>query len=307
MVIEVYSASKYPSSIVHILSAETQSEKLPPLFVWIPGNPGLLEYYEELLELIHKKHPEWEILGISHAGMSSGNPLLEGNDHTIYSLEDQIDHKIDVINSFSSKERPLIIMGHSVGCFMAQRVILSKHLVGEVKHMGLLMPTVIDIHLSKKGIFMTRVLDWVKYFPYYLGWVSQMIFYTILPLSVVKFIISKAMTLMIDSKAVHATQVLLRNSKFIQQALGLAKYEMLVIRDDWEFQRQLANFCNEKGVKSWVLFANNDHWVSNHTRSKLIEFYKDNCNNEDLKIYLTDKVPHAFVVKSSQHVVDEYF
>ncbi|CCE63056.1 hypothetical protein TPHA_0D04220 [Tetrapisispora phaffii CBS 4417] len=316
MTITVFKDSKFPTSILSIkgtyvadeLSVDlTKTDKLSPLFVWIPGNPGLLEYYEEFLKLLHVKNPEWDILGISHAGMSSGNSNLKENECSVYTLDEQIHHKIEIINKFAAYGRELIVMGHSVGAFMAQKVVMSNKLEGKVKKIGLLMPTVIDIHLSEKGTQISTILNWIPNLPQLAGWVSEKIFGGFLPITLVKFIISFFMELNNENKAAHATYTFLKDSNFVEQSLGLAKYEMQIIRHDWEFQRELVKMCNVNQIELWTLFAESDHWVSNQTRSELIELYRNSVNSDYYSYSITDQVPHAFVIKNSCHVVDNYF
>lgn len=129
MTVKEYTKSKLPCSILNIKPTVTKSGEDAPLLVWIPGNPGLLYYYQEMLHHLHLKHPDWEILGISHAGMT-----LNAHSNTpIFSLQDQVDHQVEVINNFSCKNRKIIIMGHSVGAYIVQKVCLSNKLVGSVQ------------------------------------------------------------------------------------------------------------------------------------------------------------------------------
>ncbi|EDO15930.1 hypothetical protein Kpol_480p17 [Vanderwaltozyma polyspora DSM 70294] len=310
--VKVFEDSIYPTSIVHLdpLTKELSPED-SPLFVWIPGNPGLLEYYVDFLALVHKKNPTWEVLGISHAGMSyDGNEKKKktsSNDKfKVFDLEEQVQHKVDIINKFSSKNRPLIIMGHSVGAYLTQRVIMTNKLNGKLIKVGYLTPTVVDIHLSDKGIKMTKVFNWTSNLPHHVGWISQFIFHKLLPLFFVKFFISKMIKCSEDSNAVLASGTLLRNANLIEQALGLATYEMEAIHDDWGFHKKLIDYCNETGVKTWFLFAEDDHWVAHSTRKEVIDFYQYHNKPENIRIDI-DTIPHAFVIKKSKYIVDQYF
>lgn len=301
-----YEKSVYPTSILHLIPSNNElSSSESPLFVWIPGNPGLLEYYEEMLLHLHKQNPNWEILGISHAGMRFLGPMDERT--PIYSLKQQIDHKLEVINQFSSANRSLIIMGHSVGAFMAQKVALSNNLVGKVVKLGLVTPTIIDIHTSEKGILLTRAFYWFKNLPELVAWGSDLFFNKILPLIFVKLILAILMGCSKDSSPVLASEILVKNSEFVRQALGLASYEMQEIRSDWVFQKEVIDHCKRRDIMIWFLFSQSDHWVSNETRENLIMLYKDNNVRNNIKIQVSDKIPHSFVIKHSKYVVDEYF
>lgn len=308
MKLEQYFNSDYPTSILNLKPSDVeriQSER--PLFIWIPGNPGLLEYYEELLQLIHKQNPEWEILGISHAGMSPDYVSRGGRDNKIYSLEEQIEHKIQVINNFTSPSRPLIIMGHSVGAYIAQRIVLSKELVGRVIKLGMLTPTIVDIHTSEKGIIFTKAFHWVKSLPQIAAWGTHFLFNRVIPKLFIRPILSLVMGCHRDSKAVIASSLLIQNSDFVLQALGLATYEMDAIRGDWDFQKQLLDYCHTRDINIWLLFSNSDHWVSNETRRQLIHFYNNAHSGENISIQVSSTIPHSFVVKHSKYIVDTYF
>lgn len=306
MPLKPYAESVYPTSILHIIPSNNElSKSESPLFVWIPGNPGLLEYYEEMLLLLHKKNPNWEILGISHAGMRSVSPVDEKI--PIYSLKQQIDHKLKIINEFSSANRSLIIMGHSVGAFMAQKVALSNNLVGNVVKLGLVTPTIVDIHASEKGVLLTKAFYWFKNLPELVAWGSDLIFNKLLPMIFVKVILAILMGCSKDSSPVLASEILVKNSEFVRQALGLASYEMQEIRSDWVFQREVIDHCKRRGIMIWLLFSQSDHWVSNETRDDLIMLYKDTYDGNNINIQVSNKIPHSFVIKHSKYVVDEYF
>ncbi|CQB90155.1 Uncharacterised conserved protein (DUF2305) [Chlamydia trachomatis] len=85
----------------------------------------------------------------------------------------------------------------------------------------------------------------------------------------------------------------------VNQALEMAKEEMLIIDtqddiNDWYFNH------SNKGIKNWLFFARNDHWVANETREYLIDKYgnSDNtlcevCDDE------TNPISHSFCVAQS--------
>ncbi|QLQ79877.1 hypothetical protein HG537_0C05250 [Torulaspora globosa] len=308
MAVRSYPKSSYPTSIVHFKSINLRARAECPLFVWIPGNPGLMEYYEDFLMLVHRQRPDWEVLGISLAGFNTVGPVEEPrkDGNVVFSLEQQIDHKLEVIREFSSPNRPLIIMGHSVGAYMVQRIAMSEELVGKVIRTGLLTPTILDIHTSERGILLTKALYWLRSLPTWAGWSSTLLFDRILPSLVTKTLLSIAMGCGLRSSPVLATEKLVKNGRFIKQALGLAAFEMQEIRSDWEFQKDFINHCNKNNISTWLLFSDSDHWVAESTRRDLIEFYDQNYDQEKVKIHVCD-IPHSFVLKHSKYLVDNYF
>ncbi|CEP60316.1 bifunctional triacylglycerol lipase/ester hydrolase LALA0_S01e07910g [Lachancea lanzarotensis] len=290
-----------PSSILHLQS--TQQDDSSSLFVFIPGNPGLIEFYEPFLLQVHLNNPDWEILGISHAGMNSCDTIQ----CPVYTLKEQNDHFVAVINRYSKAGRPLIIMGHSVGAYLTQRVALSNHLVGNVVRIGLITPTLIDIHDSDKGRKLTPITAWIPRFHELVAGLSWVLFEKMLPTSLTSNLLSTLMRVDPQSAMAIATRTLVTNSRFIKQALGLATEEMRVIRSDWEFQRTFTEFCQARNIKIWFLFSNNDHWVSEQTRKDLIQFFEANGDPTMLKIDVSPTLEHAFVRRHAEIVVTEYF
>lgn len=267
-----------------------------------------MEYYEDFLMLIHRQHPDWEVLGISLAGFNTIEPVEEPrkNGNVVFSLEQQIHHKLEVIREFSSPNRPLIIMGHSVGAYMVQRIAMSRELVGKVVRTGLLTPTILDIHTSERGLLLSKALYWLSSLPTWAGLGSSLIFDRILPSLVTKTLLSIAMGCDFSSSAVLASEKLVKNGKFIKQALGLAAFEMQEIRSDWEFQRDFIDHCNKNNISTWLLFSDSDHWVAESTREDLIKFYDQHYDEEKVTIHVCD-IPHSFVLKHSKYLVDNYF
>ncbi|CCH60242.1 hypothetical protein TBLA_0C04450 [Henningerozyma blattae CBS 6284] len=309
MTIQIYPDSRYPTSIVHFPPAKDYKiTEDTPLFIWIPGNPGLLEYYTKMLRSLHDKYPTWEILGVSHAGMSNGNQIKNVLSTKVYTLDEQVSHKVEVINNFSSPKRNIIIMGHSVGAYMAQRVIMDSNLIGNVIKLGLVTPTVVDIHRSVKGIKMTRAFNLFRELPIFLGLLSTLAFSKLFPAIFTRWLLTIIMGCKNnDNHAADASTVFLTNGSFVKQCLGLASHEMKHIRDDWNFQKRLIDYCNKENVSTWFLFSSTDHWVSDDTRNELINFYRTNCKSDILDVSVSNIIPHSFVINFSDFTVNSYF
>ncbi|SCU80013.1 LADA_0B04566g1_1 [Lachancea dasiensis] len=292
-----------PSSIFHSRPIEDGPEKYhSKLFVFVAGNPGLIEFYEPFLSGIQQNNPQWEILGISHAGMNTCDTF-----HCpVYTLQEQINHKIEVINNYSDKTRHLIIMGHSVGAYMVQKILLSPQLNGMVLRVGLLTPTVIDIHKSEKGTKLTRLNRWIPHFHVVVATVAYVIFEKLLP-TYITSLIASTMVDNIDSSVGMATMSLISNSRFVKQALGLAAEEMQVIRSDWAFQDSFLSHCQSRNIKIWFLFSQKDHWVSPETCKDLIKFFKSHSDPKMLEIDVSPTLEHAFVRRHAEVVIREYF
>lgn len=312
MSVQGYHDSALPTCIIHIKPTVTNNDESSPLFIWIPGNPGLLEYYQEFLAKVHDKNPTWEILGISHAGTvieSSQLKKFRKNPLPIYDLKQQTQHKIDIINKINNDpNRELVIMGHSVGAYIAQHVVSSPDLVGRVSKLGLITPTIRDIHKSSHGLIFTRVFNYISNVNEYLSFISSNIFNKLIPAYWTKLLISFAMGCSFDEyHIILGTFLLLTQQETLRQVLGLAAHEMLEIRDDWAFQEKLLTKCKDNGTKLWLLFSDNDHWVSQHTQAELIKFLKDRYPEQLLRVDVDKDIKHSFVVKDVDLVTRRYF
>lgn len=309
MSIQGFHDCSLPTCIIHIPPTDVTRDN--PLFIWVPGNPGLLEYYQRFLQKVHIKNPTWEVLAISHAGTVIETSQLKRLEHRtpIYDLNQQINHKIEVINKYSKNpDRKLIIMGHSVGAYMCQRIVTSPKLMGTVIKMGLVTPTVIDIYKSSHGVLFTKAFERVGKLYEYLPFLSDLVFNKLIPAYWTKLLIFYVMGCSWeDYHIILGTYLLLTQRETLRQVLGLASVEMKQIRDDWPFQEYLINYCKQNGIEIWFLFGNNDHWVSESTRAELIAFYKERATENKLQIDVNNRIKHSFVVADVDLIVDSYF
>jgi pimeloyl-ACP methyl ester carboxylesterase len=268
-----------PTTVFHIPSNGAQN---CPLLVFIPGNPGFVDYYTTYLTLIHDEYPHFEVLGISHAGFSS----LDGPMDSIYSLEEQVDHKVQILEKFN--DRPIHILGHSVGCWILQRCVerLPDH---DWAFHGMLMPTVVEIHKSKKGTVLNGITSRVNGFAHFVGYLGHLV--GVIPNSLTESLLQRALV-GADGPSLNCTKLLVTNTGFIRQALGLAAEEMATIQDVWDYQPMWF----ERG-NIWCVFADNDHWVSDSTRDRLIDIISE---HKRVSILKTGDYTHSFCISKSK-------
>ena len=112
--------------------------------ILIPGNPGLIKFYDCFLDEVHRlQKREVEILGVSHA-----NHFLSKKSSYVYDLEQQVEHKKQVLRREIKKEEQrgvvvdLVLVGHSIGCYMILEALKDATILNRVKHCILLFPTV---------------------------------------------------------------------------------------------------------------------------------------------------------------------
>ncbi|XVF55818.1 hypothetical protein PTKIN_Ptkin06aG0067300 [Pterospermum kingtungense] len=87
--------------------------------VFVPGNPGVITFYKEFVESL------FEFLGgtASVSAVGSAGQTEKNWDHgKLYSLPEQIDHKIEFIKA-QNIEVPLVLVGHSIGAYISLEML----------------------------------------------------------------------------------------------------------------------------------------------------------------------------------------
>lgn len=171
-----------PTSQIHLRSPPEPGKKFAArtyIIYFLTGNPGLIEYYRTFLTHLYgllsrntasNRDVEFQVYGRSLSGFemdASDMKTMKWRKQPPYGLQDQIRHSedeltelVEEIKEQGAKDVRVIIVGHSVGAYIALEVIrrLRAHgmagddfdtrIVGAVG----LFPTVVDIARSESGI-----------------------------------------------------------------------------------------------------------------------------------------------------------
>ena len=120
-----------PTELFGIGLSGSQTTRHPstPLVLFIAGNPGSAAYFKRQIELVHDAmRGQFDVLAISHAG--HGHATGHDAPLPLFSLQDQIEHKISFIKQHIPPNQPLIVIGHSIGAY------ISIHCVEELEGQG---------------------------------------------------------------------------------------------------------------------------------------------------------------------------
>lgn len=314
---------KYPLTSEYYRPSSPES-KDAPLLVFIPGNPGLIDYYVTFFDIIAEQYPKYAILAISHAGyQTSGDFLTAGNtgDQTYYDLDYQVTHKVKILKEqILSGHSNISILCHSVGGYITQRVVRALLKDQEVKDLvqfefiGLICPTIVDIAKSLSGQFFGRlfsILPLVQTCVYLV-----MVLQFILPDALAKYIIRNfviARPKLTDDKlmeswsnSLDATHKIYRSKRIVFQALTLAKDELKYIHRDDDYNDWFFHQLPEQyGTKVWSFFAHLDYWVHDNTRDYILSRYHD-LENELVHFEVGDMdngdvraITHSFCIDQS--------
>ncbi|AMD19845.1 HCL306Wp [Eremothecium sinecaudum] len=290
-----------------LLHSQSLVDSTGPIIFFIPGNPGLINFYWEFLRNVSESSPKSEVVGIGHSGMS----CMKGSDldnDKVYTLDEQVEAKVKVINEYTSANpaRVVTLMGHSIGCYMIQKIVMHEKFDASVEHIKLLTPTIIDIHRSRKGTQLTRISEWCPKLYDYITLMDSIIFNWLLPVGITEWLASKLIGKS-DECVLKSLSQLLLNPSCVKQALGLAQHEMSQVRNQWDFQEAFIKTTQANGSKLQIIFTKGDHWVHPDTMKDIIELYEAKYTNslsKLLHISITDEFTHSFVVGDTMKVVN---
>jgi pimeloyl-ACP methyl ester carboxylesterase len=281
-----------------------------PLFILVPGNPGLAQFYSKYLDSLKAKLPKFELFALSLLGFSTTAVERKKYDPNlrVHTLQEQIDHIFELTKSLASnaenEPRDLYISGHSVGAWIAQRVAVRVKDIASVnlKFVGLLTPTLKDIALSERGVKFTLL---VKYFPIdLLGARLLQALNWLVPVSglqmVVRFIVGSD----VENHAHGVACELATRPQFARQTIGMAIEEMKLI-DSATYPPDIGDFWEQhQTYKIWAFFANKDHWIADSTRKELADEFETRGNVEFIHMDATSNISHNFCVTNSELVAD---
>lgn len=271
-----------------------------PLMVFIPGNPGVINYYIPYFKLLGSRLPTVEILGISQTGHQIPEKTGDKSNYgTVVGLQGQIDHKVALIEEFlgDGGDRDVLIMGHSVGTWMIERIVLKLGDRVNFKFIGFITPTIIDIHKSDKGKAFAPL---IKIFPVVnliLPQLSHLL--RLIPDKFVNFLLSKVLKNPPDH-ALESTKLFITNPQQITQSIGLAHEELQVIQNDWDFFEN--EFLQQTlSIPKWFYFSNVDHWVNNNTQAEITEKVE---RLENVTVESSDEIVHSFCINQSEEFAE---
>ncbi|KAI9030027.1 hypothetical protein CLU79DRAFT_733745 [Phycomyces nitens] len=251
----VWNVNNDPTETLWWPVKESSKNDYKIVLFFIPGNPGLVEYYTQFLEDIYQAtESKLEIYGVSHLGHSVGhhteipNKLQKSEP---YSLQDQIDHKIACFDEICAKNPPnthYMLMGHSMGSYVCAEVLKARQ-TANIGRLIALFPTLREIALTPNGVAMTRLLSSIP-----LGVVSG-------AASVASYIpspIRQVLTGLVTGQkepCLRVTAHQMMNGFVVKNILHMAIQEMETIKDlDHDFYDSHVD-------KFIIYYSKNDKWA----------------------------------------------
>ncbi|KAM0797839.1 hypothetical protein BDR22DRAFT_823910 [Usnea florida] len=284
------------------------------LIYFIPGNPGIIDYYGPFLSKLHTLLPGFHICGHSLRGFQFvQNAKKSRNPSLPYGLDQQIEEQEKLLYDHIRSQRAhtgnspkVILMGHSVGCYMLLELIqqhrhkIEEDLEEDFDLIGgiLLFPTITHIAQSPLGMVFGLNIDSIQKilqipnFAVIVGAIARFLS-SLVPESLLHRLV-KLVTRFPDYAAATTTSFI-RSPMGVRQALQvyfspdstigpdricrhLAKDEMTTITDDrWDEEvwgAATSPGTNKRDTANSNLtfyWGQKDKWVADHTRDALIK------------------------------------
>lgn len=115
------------------------------------------------------RHPVW---AVSHAGhcvppvsMDMVQEASSATESDVFGLKGQIEHKLAFIRKYVPTETSLVLVGHSIGCYIILEIMKRNPELKVLKAI-MLFPTIERMALTPQGKVMTPVLCHMRYVAY---------------------------------------------------------------------------------------------------------------------------------------------
>ncbi|QCD98098.1 lipid droplet-associated hydrolase isoform X2 [Vigna unguiculata] len=233
--------------ISEVFEIRAEAPKLHVLLV--PGNPGVVLFYKDFVEFLYELlEGTASVTAIGHVSHSRKD-LEHGR---MFSLQEQIDHKIDFIRQeLQNIEIPILLVGHSIGSYIS--IEMFKKSPEKVKYCIGLYPFLTLNLQSTKQLFIGKIAKSqvlaaaLSYLIASLGW---------LPVQALRFVVRKSLGKSWSVNAVEAACSHLSQYHTMRNVLYMAMTEFREFSEappDWTFMR-------ERKAQLTFLFGVDDHW-----------------------------------------------
>ncbi|KAI0977296.1 hypothetical protein F4678DRAFT_9011 [Xylaria arbuscula] len=310
----------YPSRSSGTSNNNTSNSRHVLIF-FVPGNPGLIGYYEPFLsalrDLIDSNTTlgtiSFHIHGQSLAGFVEQDHEPFTSQRKPHDLEYQIQHILESVSGLRVELGPeqgqpydhVLLIGHSVGAYIAletyHHVLRDPSLASELKLTSgiLLFPTIDHIADSSNG----WKLNMLRQTPL-LGDNAYRVaqgFLRLWPYNTLHWFVSK--TLGFPLHAADVTTKWLKSRDGVWQSLHLGMDEMRVIREDkWDDELWEITHSRTSAIpKFYFFFGQKDEWVADRHRDTFIQ--KRSAQTERTRFIVDEgDIPHAFCIGHSEPV-----
>lgn len=296
------------SSVPYINALFPASDDIPPVHVhwwpckrvgvspstillFIPGNPGMIDFYHPFLTAIHNQDRSGTLAILSHSHIGHDSAALASHTPFNHALPFQIQNSLRIFDvmsiSFGANTRT-VIAGHSVGSWVAPQVLKLRSTA--VAGVFFLFPTLTDIACTPNGRLLSRLFR--PPFPRIVSQLARLL--RLMPLTILcrlfpQYPISQARVL----------QSFLLSHSSIFAAMTMAHDEMLSIRE------LDVTTLDTYRHQIWFYFAETDDWVD-QGRETILQVFKADPGTVKV-VHGHYEIPHAFCINHSEELAAECY
>ncbi|XP_038585596.1 lipid droplet-associated hydrolase [Micropterus salmoides] len=139
------------------------------LFLIIPGNPGVVGFYRTFMHTLHSmfghRHPVWAVSHAGHCVPPDSMDMVDEAEDDVFGLNGQIEHKLAFLRKHVPRETSLVLVGHSIGCYIILEMMKRNPELKIIKAV-MLFPTIERMAQTPQGKVMTPVLCHMRYVAY---------------------------------------------------------------------------------------------------------------------------------------------
>ncbi|XP_043119560.1 lipid droplet-associated hydrolase isoform X3 [Puntigrus tetrazona] len=159
---------KYGPTDLHAASKRPNPPKM--LILVIPGNPGVVGFYKTYMWTLYQtfiqRYPVWAVSHAGHCMPPETYDMIEDASVTekedVFGLNGQIEHKMAFLRKHVPRDTNLLLIGHSIGCYIILEMMKRDPELKVVKAV-MLFPTIERMACSPQGKVMTPVLCRLRY------------------------------------------------------------------------------------------------------------------------------------------------
>ncbi|GAA6007386.1 hypothetical protein JCM10207_006323 [Rhodosporidiobolus poonsookiae] len=282
-------------------SSASSTTKLVLLF--LPGNPGLVNYYTAFLSSLRNALPSplretTEIYAVGHLGHSTA-PGLEGRGFRPQeqaSLDEQVEDKVRFVDELRGGALRVgqeggarcVVLGHSIGAWVGMQLIKQRP---SLTALHMLFPTLSHMASTPNG----RKLS-----PLFSSWTLRPVFYSTTALSYLPTALTSKLVGLLTGQVgpgMEVTTRLVSSPQTVLAALTMAREELATVTElDGAAVGQLA-----REGKLWIYYAAEgvDGWVTEDAAREVERTVEDAVGREQRERRVRrciEGMPHAYVL-----------
>jgi len=271
-------SEKLGNTEAHALWWPCASEKPVAVILFIPGNPGLVEFYRGFLSAIHDQMKD-EIAVLAHAHLGHASHIPPPPEQFL-GLTPQVEGALEACDAVKATypAAKMVLIGHSIGAWISTKIL--RYRPGTVEATFLLFPTLSEIAQSPNGRRLSRLFH--PPFPRFISAISPACWF--IPTGLLACLFSDW-----PKQQITVLETLIGSPATVFASLTMAGEEMLQLRE------LDAAFIQQHRAKLWIYYAEKDDWIAEEQAK--VEKAMEDPNLSDTGDHITHcrhGVPHSF-------------